>query len=938
MRRLRLVLRSELRRVAIVAIVLAALCVAASAADEKGLVAHWDFNKGKGNVLHDKSGNKNDGRIYGAAWVKGTVGTALQFDGKDDYVDCGAGPSLNVEKAATVVLWFKPEALQGGLVTRSTGMGWTDQRLVIAFLTYFTRKLSLLGCLASGKTYWRGDLPLPPTKGWSHLAMTFDARNVKVYLDTVLVTSTVKGFEPKFADVPLLIGKCQGLGKQFFKGLIDEVRIYNRALTQAEVEVLYKAEAEARGKDTLQFLKPRISTTIHPQSGRLLVSLDYRLMRSLPAGATFDVAVFRAGGRKALQRGRMPTTEKDGGGELILDLQGEPPGKLAVRAQARKASGQEFGLAASEEIEWPERDPRFSPKKGVKVLNNFVFELLTVELPGEKEFTIHNPREGWIFISASHAKSRLSAAKATIFVDRKEVPLRLVDGNYEAMRYLPEGAHTIRVGKGIDANKLIVRAMGELFYSMYGSNPLVPETGNYTWQWLRKHVLDHYNCIIGQTWPYGSRFKYEKELREWVSHGKRWYSQRNLPWNVRSGEEACKFWAGQMGMQHPLMHGIWVDEFSVGAKFDKMYPIWCDGIRRLKADPRLRGRQFYAYSISRVHGELRQLVKTIAECRYRFAPEWYLRERFTEEQVKRYFDPTWSRVARASFEPIDPEAANSRVLILSLASQPEESSDIYPHCNYNVFLDMQFQFIATEPAYFGLRGLQGYYSPYAGEEQIRLFAKLLRHYAIEGRTDRMLTDPYILTHLENPDFLQGTAGWTLSPSDPPSGNQPSSIAAKTAKGFGWLQGRYIQKDVGDTVLWTRRSANKPNSFSQSIRDLEPGRLYSLRFFTGNCQDLLQGKSRSYKHAISVQIENVELIPGKEFQAIIQNCYAHTFGPFNRHHRYWMNYHQRVFRAKGNTARLVLSDWSSADNPGDPAPAGEELIWNFIQVQPYFEEH
>ena len=191
----------------------------------------------------------------------------------------------------------------------------------------------------------------------------------------------------------------------------------------------------------------------------------------------------------------------------------------------------------------------------------------------------------------------------------------------------------------------------------------------------------------------------------------------------------------------------------------------------------------------------------------------------------------------------------------------------------------------------------------------------------------MLPDPYTLTHLENPDFLEGTAGWTLTPA------AADNIAPKTAEGFGWLQGRYIRGGVGDSVLWTKRSAEAPNTFAQQVRNLQSGRLYSLRFFTGNYQDLIQGNSRAYKHAISVTVENVEPITDKEFQALIKSNYAHTFGPFNRDHPYRLNYHQRVFRAKGETAMLVLSDWASPEEAG--GPAGEELIWNFMQLQPYF---
>jgi hypothetical protein len=87
--------------------------------------------------------------------------------------------------------------------------------------------------------------------------------------------------------------------------------------------------------------------------------------------------------------------------------------------------------------------------------------------------------------------------------------------------------------------------------------------------------------------------------------------------------------------------------------------------------------------------------------------------------------------------------------------------------------------------------------------------------------------------------------------------------------------------------------------------------------------------------VSIDIGGAELIEGKAFQAIVKSCYAHTTDLFNRDNPYRLNYHQRVFRAQSETARLALSDWASENEPG--GPAGEELIWNFVQVQPYFGE-
>jgi hypothetical protein len=223
-------------------------------------------------------------------------------------------------------------------------------------------------------------------------------------------------------------------------------------------------------------------------------------------------------------------------------------------------------------------------------------------------------------------------------------------------------------------------------------------------------------------------------------------------------------------------------------------------------------------------------------------------------------------------------------------------------------------------------------SQYAGEEQTRLFADLTRHYFIEGRTDLMLKNPYVLTHLQNPDFESGTTAWTVQPAV--SGAAPS-IATKTAPGFGVLEGRFhAPAGLGDAALWTKRNAASPNAVSQEVKDLIPGRLYSLHFFTGDYQELISGVSKSGKHAVSVQIDNAKILDDLSFQAIIKNNYSHTAGPFNANNLYWMNYYQRVFKALDDTALLRLSDWASTSAPG--GKIGQELIWNFIQLQPYYQ--
>jgi hypothetical protein len=110
----------------ILALVVAVCCGAVVAAEnEAGLVLHYSFDKSADSTLRDKSGSENHGQILGGTrWVKGEFGSALEFNGTDGYIDCGAKPSLNIGKAGTIAFWFKPKTRpQGGLVAWTAGDG-----------------------------------------------------------------------------------------------------------------------------------------------------------------------------------------------------------------------------------------------------------------------------------------------------------------------------------------------------------------------------------------------------------------------------------------------------------------------------------------------------------------------------------------------------------------------------------------------------------------------------------------------------------------------------------------------------------------------------------------------------------------------------------------------------------------------------------------------
>jgi len=208
----------------------------------EGLVAYYGFDEGSGTVATDKSGNKNDGKINGTAeWVTVGNGYALKFDGQTTYVDCGAGKSLNIDSAGTVECWFNAEELQGGLVTRSTSAEWKDERLV---LTIRSDQKYLLWSLADGTVSQSKQFPETKTFTWTHVALTFDGTNIVWYKDGQHAGAVAQELKPAIKDVPLIIGRSDGFGEACFRGMIDEVRIYNRALTQEEILEHYKLTVE----------------------------------------------------------------------------------------------------------------------------------------------------------------------------------------------------------------------------------------------------------------------------------------------------------------------------------------------------------------------------------------------------------------------------------------------------------------------------------------------------------------------------------------------------------------------------------------------------------------------------------------------------------------------------------------------------------------------
>ena len=288
---------------------LSAVCFAEA---EKGIVARWDFTKGNGTVLHDSGGNDNHGEIHGAEWVKRGKGHALKFDGVDDYVDCGAGPSLDLTGSITLEAWVHPLALPPGREPGILGKFFTSYALTLH------RNGTCHFYISSGGNYCR-----TPTEvgAWHHVAATFDGTMLKLYRNgpeeafRESKIGTIRG--GKNLLMGCIVGNPGASDRAFrdttyFNGMLDDVRIYDRALSADEIRVHYKRNAGDYGMDTTWFDKLRLTPFYYFGQRKVLLDVDFAGCLPLSDKAHLQVALRRAGQQDPLQQHRIKDLPKSG--------------------------------------------------------------------------------------------------------------------------------------------------------------------------------------------------------------------------------------------------------------------------------------------------------------------------------------------------------------------------------------------------------------------------------------------------------------------------------------------------------------------------------------------------------------------------------------------------------------------------------------------------
>ena len=221
-------------------LVLSILIINPSQVLSQELVGHWSMEESSGaTVLIDSSSYTNDAAITGSLIrVAGQRGFAQEFDGTGDYALVPDNASLDITSAITLAAWIKPSALGTQYIIKKSTQGLTDGYELS--LSSAGKVFVRFNQITSGSTY-RLDSSTPyPTDGntWMHIAATFDGTNIKLYIDGTQEGEDLTGpGSIAVNDLSLSIG-AQNDGARKFNGAIDDVRIYNYALSLAEIEAL----------------------------------------------------------------------------------------------------------------------------------------------------------------------------------------------------------------------------------------------------------------------------------------------------------------------------------------------------------------------------------------------------------------------------------------------------------------------------------------------------------------------------------------------------------------------------------------------------------------------------------------------------------------------------------------------------------------------------
>jgi len=262
---------------------LCAMATTARAAKPAGLTAEWNFDErmtidGKGDVARDSSGNGHDAKLHGPVWVKHGKGFVIGLDGFDDYVDCGKSTDLGLGGPATLELWLKSTRKAHG---ESKLLGEQYSTYV---LTYYNGE-RVYWYISSGGNNIRAKLSL---NQWYHVVATFDGKYMRLFVNGRQVQSKESNIKTYTPAGNFHIGTKGSPQSPKFKGMVDRVRVYNRAISGEEAMAHFLSE-RSEYIDLTWSGRVKITPYYYTDRREVVVDADYKHLQPLKGKGRLDV-------------------------------------------------------------------------------------------------------------------------------------------------------------------------------------------------------------------------------------------------------------------------------------------------------------------------------------------------------------------------------------------------------------------------------------------------------------------------------------------------------------------------------------------------------------------------------------------------------------------------------------------------------------------------
>ena len=218
----------------------------ALAGNEPGLVAYWRLNEGIGTTAADATANRIDATLYGSAWTNsevtlvntiGSLSMALDLTAsRSNYVQVAAAPSLALSNQFTFETWIRPRSAQcSTILSRGDGADLAATDYIFQVGTDGTDcGVMNLALMVGGA--WTRSASTVPTNEWTHVAVTYDGATNRYYINGVLDHAVAAPGSPYQSNSELFIGRQGSAGDRYFDGALDEVRMWNTARSESEIQ------------------------------------------------------------------------------------------------------------------------------------------------------------------------------------------------------------------------------------------------------------------------------------------------------------------------------------------------------------------------------------------------------------------------------------------------------------------------------------------------------------------------------------------------------------------------------------------------------------------------------------------------------------------------------------------------------------------------------